>query len=77
MQAMKIAEIIALLGSRRQVANDLAVDHTRVWRWEREGIPPQRWVAVSNLAKSQGHNHITLDVIAAAERTIVPENKNG
>ena len=51
---MQHARLIEHLGGFRLVATKLGLDPTTVWRWQGNGIPPERWPAVLRLAKRVG-----------------------
>ena len=51
---MQHARLIEHLGGFRLVATKLGLDPTTVWRWQSNGIPPERWPAVLRLAKRVG-----------------------
>jgi phage terminase Nu1 subunit (DNA packaging protein) len=63
---MTATDIIAALGGYRSLAAVLGVDASRVFRWQREGIPAHRWRAVLAEAERQGRAEITADALARA-----------
>ena len=62
---MRHDKIIDHLGGFRHVAGKLGLDPTTVWRWQGNGIPPERWPAVLQLAKRKGLI-VTLDQLMRA-----------
>ena len=62
---MQHARLIEHLGGFRLVATKLGLDPTTVWRWQGNGIPPERWPDVLRLAKKIGLV-VTLDQLMRA-----------
>lgn len=63
---MKPRDVLDALGGYREVANDLGLEPTVVWKWQKFGLPAKRWPTIVALAKRKGRPDITLDRIAAA-----------
>ncbi len=51
---MTHADLIELLGDYRDVADDLGLHYSTVFRWKQNGIPPQRWLEIVQLGKNKG-----------------------
>lgn len=51
---MTHADLIELLGDYRDVADDLGLHYSTVFRWKQNGIPAQRWREIAQLGESKG-----------------------
>lgn len=61
---MDHGKIIVSLGDYREVAADLDLHPTTVYKWWRDGIPARRWQTIVDLAQKKGKSKITLNSLS-------------
>jgi DNA-binding transcriptional regulator YiaG len=68
----QISDMIATLGSRRDLANALGTKLATVHKWAQSGRIPSAWQAkVVDVAQERGESHVTGDWMVEAHRVEV------
>jgi transposase-like protein len=70
---MDHAEVIAELGGPLRVAEALDVHISQPYRWRQRGIPPGRWLELTELASGRGLGRINVHALAKGRQ----QHRNG
>lgn len=66
---MDHTEIIDRLGGIPVLAVALNKHRSRISDWRRNGVPPAAWAALVEVARQQGVNGVTFEVLASGKPT--------
>lgn len=63
---MRVVHIIDAIGGYREVAREIDLDPTTVFKWLKNGIPSSHYPKIRDMAKAKGIEGITLEVLYAS-----------
>lgn len=65
---MRHAKVIELLGGYKEVAKEMDLNHTTVFKWMKSGIPADRFPEIVAMARRKNVEGITLESLHSARR---------